>query len=150
MEHISCIVVFMALLLTAGCIHNSTPIPATPLLTSTRTPSLTLGEIPIPEVLLVTATANPVQQNTDDQKFLDAIDLCYANTPILKDTNTVLAFTVCVQHTPLPAGTCAKQFRSEILAYTTKDDDTTAGYQRATYNMQVARTRFSQCLARLP
>jgi hypothetical protein len=55
-----------------------------------------------------------------------------------------------MQHTPIPSGACAKQFRSEVLAYTTKDDDTTAGYRRATYNMQVARTRFSQCIARLP
>jgi hypothetical protein len=64
------------------------------------------------------------------------------------DRKTNLEFTICMQHTPVPTGSCAQQFRREILQYTTKDDDTTAGYNRETHNMQVARTRFSQCLGR--
>jgi hypothetical protein len=150
MDHISFIVLFIAVLVTAGCINNGNTIPATPTLASTRTPAHISTEFPVPAVPAVTVTANPFPQDTDDKKFLDATELCYANTPVINDTNTVLAFTVCMQHTPLPTGTCAKQFRSEVLASTTKDDDTTAGYQRATHNMQVARTKYTQCLARFP
>lgn len=152
MEHIPCIVLFMAVLLTAGCLNPFTALPAPPAPTPVPTPAPAPGVIPVPEVLLaVSISADPVhQEDTGDTEFLEATDRCYAGTPVLEDTSTVLAFTVCMQHTPIPSGTCAKQFRSEVLAYTTKDDDTTAGYRRATDNMQVARTRFSQCLARFP
>ena len=93
-------------------------------------------------------TETPLQDDTEDRTFLDAVENCYNHTPVLNDTIMYLAFTICMQHTPIPTHYCAKQFRSEILEYATKDDDTTSGYQRSTYNMQIARVPFSDCLRR--
>jgi hypothetical protein len=133
-------VLIVAVLLTSGCLNDNKNIAITPAITVSQTPILPVSVVP-------TLTEKPIQNNTVDRNFLDSVEICYNNTPVLKDTKTVLDFTICMQNTPKPIGNCAQQFRSEILTYTTKDDDTTAGYQRATYNMQVARVRFAKCLA---
>jgi hypothetical protein len=134
------VLLLIATLLTSGCTNENKTVAVTPSATVTQTTNLPLSIIP-------TQTEKIIQDNIDDRNFLDAAEICYNNTPVLKDTRTVLDFTICMQHTPKPTGYCAKQFRSEILTYTTKDDDTTAGYQRATHNMHIARVRFTECLA---
>ena len=135
------VLLLVAVLLTAGCSNENKSIAVTPAVTVTQTPIL-------PVSIVLTLTEKPIQDTTDDRNFFDAVEICYNSTPVIKDTKTNLEFTICMQHTPIPTGTCAKQFRSEILEYTTKDDDTTAGYTRETYNMRVARVRFSECLIR--
>jgi hypothetical protein len=131
----------VAVLVTAGCTATGENPGVTPSITVSPTPVMPVSASP-------TITGQTPQGSIDDRIFLDATDLCYNNTPVIMDRKTNLDFTICMQHTPKPAGTCAQQFRSEILQYTTKDDDTTAGYNRETYNMKIARQRFSQCLGR--
>jgi hypothetical protein len=141
MKYFLCIVLLVAVLVTAGCISENKNVVVTPTATVTRTTDLPVSVVP-------TLTEKPIQDDTDTIKFLDAVENCYNHTPVINDTKTYLEFTICMQHTPIPITYCAKQFRSEILEYATKDDDTTSGYQRSTYNMQVARVRFSDCLKR--
>jgi len=141
MKYSLLILLLVAVLLTAGCTNENKNVAVTPPVTITQTPILPVSIVP-------TLTEKPIQDNTDDRKFLGAVEICYNNTPVINNTKTNLEFTICMQHTPIPTSTCAKQFRSEILKYTTKDDDTTAGYKRETYNMQVAKVRFSECLSR--
>jgi hypothetical protein len=142
MRYIACIVLLAAALLTAGCTNENKNVNAPPPITIT--PASTL-----PVSLLPTLTEKPTQDNTGDRTFLEAVGICYNNTPAITDTKTNLEFTICMQHTPISSGTCARLFRSEILEYTTKDDGTTAGNKRSTENMQIARVRFSECLNRL-
>jgi hypothetical protein len=145
MKYFLFIIVLVTVLFIAGCTDENKNVAGTP--TITITPPVTVTQttnIPVSPPL----TEKSLQDNTDDKKFLDAVEKCYNNTPVLNDTKTYLEFTVCMQHTPIPTHYCAKQFRSEILEYATKDDDTTSGYQRSTYNMQIARVRFSDCLSK--
>ena len=128
------VLLVVAVLVTAGCTAAEKNSVVTPMITVSQAPVIPVSASP-------TLTGQPTQGSNDDRIFLDAVDTCYNNTPVME-------FTICMQHTPKPAGICAQQLRSGILEYTTKDDDTTAGYNRETYNMQVARTRFSQCRSR--
>jgi len=138
MKYSLCVLLLVAVLLTAGCTDENKNVAVIPAVTVTQTPILPVSIVP-------TVTEKPIQDTTDDRNFLDAVDLCYNNTPVINTTKTNMEFTICMQHTPIPTGFCAKQFRSEILKYTTKDDSTTAGFTRETYNMHVARARFSEC-----
>jgi len=142
MRCIPFIVLLVAVLLTAGCTNENKNVAATPTVTVTQTSILPVSTVPL-------ITEKPPQDNADDRKFLEAVGICYNNTPAITDTKTNLEFTICMQHTPIPSGTCARLFRSEILEYTTKDNGTTAGNKRSTENMQIARVRFSECLNRL-
>jgi|GEM_PF-4698981 len=126
-----------AFLFAAGCTGTTIRDPVTP--------ASTLSLPPAPAVSSTGATSTLPTPDRTDEQFLEAVALCYNNTPVIADRKTNLDFTTCMQHTPVPEGFCARQFRSEILEYTTKDDDTTAGYHRETMNMQVARTRYSRC-----
>jgi hypothetical protein len=140
MNHSLPVLFMVAVFLTAGCTHTNEPVAlSTTVITVSPTPDIPFSVIPA-------VTEKPLQKFPDDRAFLDAVDICYANTPVITSIRTNMDFTVCMQHTPLPTGTCAQRFRREILQYTTKDDDTTAGYARETYNMGVARVRFSECL----
>jgi hypothetical protein len=141
MKYFLFVVLLVTVLLAAGCTSENKNVVVTPAVTGTPTTNPPVSVAPsLPE--------KPTQDDTDTRKFLDAVENCYNQTPVISDTRTYLEFTICMQHTPIPADYCAQQFRSEILEYTTKDDDTTSGYQRSTYNMQVAKVRFSECLKR--
>jgi hypothetical protein len=134
-------------LLTAGCTNAEKNPVATPTPTVSQTQVIMVSQTTvIPVYVTPTVTLQPMQDSTDDSRFLDAVNICYNKTPVISDVKTNLDFTICMQHTPVPSGACAQRFRSEILKYTTKDDDTTAGYNRETGNMKVARMRFSDCL----
>jgi hypothetical protein len=135
------VILVLAVLVTTGCIHGTGSPAVTPIVRITETPTLQVTSV-------LTATPVPAVTTSADRAFLDAVDRCYKNTPVIRDVKTNLDFTLCMQHTPLPAGACEQQLRREILQYTTKDDDTTAGYDRETYNMQVARVRYSGCTGR--
>jgi len=141
MKAFQLIVLIVVILLTSGCTNEDKNVAISPAVTVTQTLILPLSIVP-------TLTENPLHNNTDDRNFIDSVEICYHNTPVINSTKTNLEFTICMQHTPLPTGACAQQFRSEILEYTTKDDSTTAGFNRETYNMQVARVRYSECLGR--
>lgn len=135
------LILVLAVLVTAGCIHGSGNPVVTPIVRIAETPTLQGTRI-------LTATTVPAVTTSADRIFLDAVDRCYKNTPVIRDVKTNLDFTLCMQHTSIPPGGCEQQLRREILEYTTKDDDTTAGYDRETYNMQVARVRYSGCTGR--
>jgi hypothetical protein len=139
MRNLLFIVLLVVVLVTTGCTTDNKNVAITPAVTVTQTPNLPASIVP-------TLTEKLIMENTNDRNFLDAVEICYNTTPVIKDTKTNLEFTICIQHTPIPTGKCAKQFRWEILTYTTKDDSTTAGFNRETYNMQVARVRFSNCM----
>lgn len=145
MEHSAYLLLPVVLVVTAGCIFSGmNPPPAPAALTPAGTPVPSPAGTPVPSLTAAMPAATTLPDD-GDRKFLDAVDLCYASTPVINDTRTGIEFTVCMQHTPVPSGWCAQRFRSEILTYATKDDETTAGYQRSTYNMKVARVRFGEC-----
>ena len=129
------IIFLIAVLITAGCTNEANNVAVTPAVTATPTPVLPVSIVP-------PLTEKPLQDNTDDRNFIDAVEMCYNNTPVIIDTRTNLEFTICIQHTPVTTGKCAQQFRSDLLKYATKDDSTTAGFKRETHNMQAARTAF--------
>jgi len=129
------VLLLVAVLLTAGCTNENKNIAITPAVTVSQTPIL-------PVSVVATVTEKPIQNNTVDRNFIDAVEICYNNTPVIIDTKTNLAFTICMQHIPIPTGECAKHFRSDVLKYATKDDSTTAGFKRETHNMQAARAAF--------
>jgi len=135
MRYLLFVLLLVTVLLTAGCTNENKNVAVTPAVTVTQTPILPVSIVP-------TLTEKPIQENTDDRNFVDAVELCYNNTPVIIDIKTNLAFTICMQHTPIPTGECAKHFRSDILTYATKDDSTTAGFKRETHNMQAARAAF--------
>ncbi len=135
MRYFLFIVLLVAVLLTAGCTNDNKNIAVTPAVTGTQPPVLPVSVVP-------TLPETPLQDTTDDRNFVDAFEICYNNTPVITDTKTNLEFTICMQHTPIPTGECAKHFRSDVLKYATKDDSTTAGFTRETHNMQVARAAF--------
>jgi hypothetical protein len=145
MRYLLFVLLFGAILLTAACTNESknvavtTAVAVDPTATVSQTPSHSVTALP-------TLTEQPSQESTDNSKFLEAVEICYKNTPIINSTKTNLEFTICMQHTPIPTDPCARQFRSEILEYCTKDDGTTAGNTRSSTNMQIARVRFSNCL----
>jgi hypothetical protein len=129
---------FLALLLvvlTAGCMNEDKNVNFTPTVTIVQTPIPPVSTVPI-------VIEKPTQDTTYDRKFLDAIELCYNNTPVILDSITNNEFTICMQHTPIPTGNCAKSFRSEVFRYATKDDLTTAGLKRINNNMQAVRAAF--------
>jgi hypothetical protein len=148
MRYLLTVLLMVMVLITTGCTNENKNGAVNPIETGNPTVTVTQTQI-LPVSIVPTLAEKPVQENTDDRNFVDAVGICYNNTPVMMDMKTYLAFTICMQHTPIPTGSCAKMFRSEILEYTTKDDDTTAGYQRSTYNMQVARVRYSECLSRI-
>jgi len=129
------IMLLVAVLVTAGCTNENKNISGTPAVPGTQTPKLPVSIVP-------TISNQPLKDTTDDRNFVDAFELCYNNTPVITDIKTNLEFTICMQHTPIPTGECAKYFRSDVLKYATKDDSTTAGFIRETHNMQVARSAF--------
>ena len=138
MKYSPLVLLLVAVLLTAGCTNENKNVAVTPAVIVTQTPILPVSIVP-------TLTETPLQDTTDDRNFVDAVEICYNNTPVITDTKTNLEFTICMQHTPIPTGKCAQQFRSDILKYATKDDSTTAGFNRETHNMQVARAIFFEC-----
>jgi hypothetical protein len=79
--------------------------------------------------------------NIDDMKFVDAAETCYKDTPMITNISTHTVFVTCMQKTPHPTSVCALNYRSNALKYT-KDDDTTAGNQRETYNVHLFRSAF--------
>ena len=135
MRYLVLIILLMTVLLTAGCISENKNIAGTPAVSGTQTPRP-------PVTIVPTVSQKSLQDTTDDRNFVDAFELCYNNTPVITDIKTNLEFTICMQHTPIPTGECAKHFRSDVLKYATKDDSTTAGFTRETHNMQVARAAF--------
>jgi hypothetical protein len=141
------VLLIIVVLLTAGCTSADKNPVAAPTITLSQTQAIIVSQTTvIPVYVTPTYSEQPAQGSTDDSRFLDAVNICYNKTPVISDVKTNLDFTICMQHTPVPTGVCAQRFRSEILKYTTKDDDTTAGYTRETNNMKVARMRFSECL----
>lgn len=135
MKYLLFIVLLVAISITAGCTSETKDIAVTPALTVTQTPILPVSTLP-------TLTEKATQDNTDDKKFLDAVEICYKNTPVITDSTTNREFTICMQNTPIPTGKCEKSFRSEIFTYATKDDITTAGLKRMNNNMQLVRAAF--------
>jgi hypothetical protein len=135
MKNLLFIVLLVAVLLTAGCTNDIKNVAVAPALTVIQTSILPVSAVP-------TLAEKPTQDDTDDKKFLDAVEICYKNTPVIMDSKTNMEFTICMQHTPIPTGKCAKIFRSEIFRYATKDDITTAGLKRMNNNMQVTRAAF--------
>ena len=135
MKYSLLVLLLVAVLLTAGCTNENKNVAVTPAVTVTQTPIL-------PVSIVTTLTEKPIQDNKKNRNFVDAVEICYNNTPVIIDTKTNLEFTICMQHTPIPTGKCAQQFRSDVLKYATKDDSTTAGFKRETHNMQAARAAF--------
>ncbi len=145
MRYLIFILLLVTVLFTAGCINVNNTVVVTPAPT-VRTPAPVPPVSGVPTVIKTTVPEKTVPENTGDREFLDAVETCYNTTPVIKDVKTNLEFTICMQHTTIPTGECAKQFRKDILTYTTKDDSTTAGFARETHNMQVARARYDQCM----
>jgi hypothetical protein len=135
MKYSLLVLLLVAVLLTTGCTNENKNVAITPAVIVTQTSILPMSIVP-------TSTEKPIQDNTDDKKFLDAVEICYNNTPVITDIKTNIEFTTCMQHTPIPTGKCAKSFRSEIFTYATKDDITTAGLKRMNDNMRLARAAF--------
>lgn len=145
MRHSIFLLLLIAILLSTGCTSNNKNVAPTPVITVTQAPVLQESPVPtLTENLL--GKKDPIDDNTEDKKFLEAAEICFNKTPVISDIKTNLEFTICMQHTPKPTGECAKQFRWEILTYTTEDDSTTAGFKRETYNMGIARSRFQECM----
>jgi hypothetical protein len=144
------LLVLAAVILSAGCAGTAVKKATTVTTMSATTVPDSPPKTPGPSLTAVLLNGNdPADDTTGDREFLDAVEICYNTTPVISDIRTNLEFTICMQHTPMPAGDCAKQFRSEILKYTTEDDSTTAGFHRETVNREIARQRYLQCTDQL-
>lgn len=132
-------VILMVLL--SGCTARQPVVPATvpPLVTDTEPPVITRSVVRTP-------AAEPVPDTSEDQRFVDAAEACYRDTPVIANLTTHLAFLTCMKNTPKPAGACAQSYRYNALKYT-NDDDTTSGYARETHNTHLAREAFYRNLA---
>lgn len=122
---------------TPPVIPSSTLVPAT---SGQQTPT------PFPVVpKLQTPVPEPTQDSMSDRDFVEAAEACYRNTWVITSVASDLAFTSCMQKTPDPDNECARSYKGYALEFT-KDDDTTSGFERETYNLHLARDYFySNC-----
>jgi hypothetical protein len=96
--------------------------------------------------IMETSTATPTDYTNDDNQFIDAAEACYRNTPQITNLTTHNTFLKCMQNTSDPTSVCAKSYKRDALKYTNVDD-TTAGYQRETHNVHLARSMFYENMA---
>jgi hypothetical protein len=111
-----------------------------PVMTTAQAPAWTYRPPPPASATLTLAPADA------DKAFVDAADVCFNKTPVISDITTHIAFVTCMKSTPLPAGACARNYRSNALKYT-NDDDTTSGYARETHNTHLAREAYTKGFA---
>jgi hypothetical protein len=116
------------IILSSGCINQH----ATP--TGNISPNVTESKILIPVIITSNAT-------TDDKIFIDATEACYRETPEINNSTNHRTFINCMQNAPEPVSVCEKEFKHIALKYT-NEDDTTAGYSRMNYNMQLLRNAY--------
>ena len=131
--------VIILLTATCGCIQQQ-PIPtedANPIVMEPTTPTMEVRE---------TSTATSTDYTSDDKQFIDAAEACYRDTPQITNLTTHNTFLKCMQNTSDPASVCAKSYKRDALKYTNVDD-TTAGYQRETHNVHLARSMFFKNMA---
>jgi len=131
--------VIILLTATCGCIQQQ-PIPtedANPIVMEPTTPTMEVRE---------TSTATSTDYTSDDKQFIDAAEACYRDTPQIINLTTHNTFLKCMQNTSDPASVCAKSYKRDALKYTNVDD-TTAGYQRETHNVHLARSMFFKNMA---
>jgi hypothetical protein len=122
------------LLLMAGCTGKPAAEPVTtPPTTTMQTTVTTMTVVPTPTEVLPDLTA--------DQKFADAADICYNNTPVITNLSAHMAFATCMKDTPLPSGNCALNYRYYVLKYT-NEDATSAGFARETSNTRLTRDAY--------
>jgi len=131
--------VIMVLTATCGCTQQQpvTIEDADPIEMDPTTPTRELIE---------TSTTIPTDYTSDDKTFIDAAEECYRTTPRITNLTTHNTFLTCMQNTSEPTSVCAKSYKRDALKYTNVDD-TTAGYQRETYNVHLARSMFFEHMA---
>lgn len=141
------VVMAVVMLMTAlsGCTSTSNP----PVVQVVSTPTITYTPSPAPVVTIVPVTSSVPEADSAaiaDKKFVDAIATCYSQNPVIANISAQMAFVSCMQNTPDPRGVCALNYKNNILKYT-KEDDTTAGYQRENMRIQRARDAYSRNLS---
>jgi hypothetical protein len=131
-------VILVILVTFCGCVDNQPVTPSEVIPVITEAPILVTNESIEPA-----PTEKPQERSVDDQKFIDAIETCFVETPEITNTSTHLKFMSCLQDAPNPIGSCEKTYREYLLEYTASESST-AGYKRATYNTHLIRDEFSR------
>jgi hypothetical protein len=140
------IVILMVAL--SGCTNTNSPpvvpVATTPVVTSTPVPAPAIATVPT-----TTPVPGPDLTAIADKKFADAAEACYADNPVIANISTQHAFVACMQNSPDPKGVCALNYKDNVLKYT-KDDDTSAGYQRENLRIRLARDAYRKNLSYNP
>lgn len=129
------LVIFVSI---SGCVNNQpvTPPEVKPVITETPTVVSNESIEPAP-------TEKLQEKSVEDEKFLEAVEMCFLETPEITNKSTHLKFMSCLQNAPNPVGSCEKTYREYLLEYTAADSST-AGYKRATSNTHLIRDEFSR------
>ncbi len=137
--------VVMVMTALSGCTSTTTPpgVKVANTFTVTSTPAPTSV---IPTLTTPAPVPEPDLAAIADKKFVDATEACYLANPIISNVATQQAFVSCIQNTPDPKGVCALNYKNNVLKYT-KDDNTSAGYQRENTRIQLARDAYSKNLS---
>jgi len=138
--------VIMFLTASCGCIQQQpiTTEDADPIVMDPTTPTMEVRETSTAPS--TDYTSDETNYTSDDQRFIDAAEACYQNTPQITNLTTHNTFLKCMQNTSDPTSVCAKSYKRDALKYTNVDD-TTAGYQRETHNVHLARSMFFEHMA---
>jgi len=131
------ILALVILVSLSGCVDNQPVAPTEVKPVITETPTLVSNKSVEP------APIEKPQESVDDEKFLEAVETCFLETPEITNKSTHLKFMSCLQNAPSPVGSCEKTYREYLLEYTAADSST-AGYKRATYNTHLIRDEFSR------
>ena len=109
----------------SGCTSTSSP----PVVPAQNTPVVTSPPVTTVATSVPTPTAVPIADTEAlaDSTYVGGLESCYADTPVISNLTSNIAFINCMGNIPDPKGVCAVNYKNNVMRFT-KAEDTTAGY----------------------